>query len=198
MAQSGAGDAGIQGHDTEWDRRCWSLGTQHRVGQEMLESSDMAQTGAGDAGVWGHGTEWGQTRYCCLGTQHTALAFSMAVSEPCRVMLGSCRDLILREPGQLPGPATTVFPNTVLGIRSGWPGTSAALGEHPPWGSRVRAAGPDRHETTSHRCWVTMALPGQCWWLAVPPQVAGISPPCLGSSGQNSQGRSGPVKAGDW
>lgn len=44
-AQNGVGDAGIQGHDTEWDRRCWSLGTRHRVGpEEILLSGDTTHS----------------------------------------------------------------------------------------------------------------------------------------------------------
>lgn len=46
------------------------------------------------------------------GIQHST------VPEPQRVMLGSCRDLILREPGWLLGAATPVFPKAVLRTRS--------------------------------------------------------------------------------
>lgn len=70
----------------------------------------------------------------CAGIQHGTVP-------QLGVMLGSCRDLILGEPHHA-GP-----PNAVLGNRSQVARDPGSTGPAASPGSRLRAAGPDRHET---------------------------------------------------
>lgn len=70
----------------------------------------------------------------CAGIQHGTVP-------QLGVMLGSCRDLILGEPHHA-GP-----PNAVLGNRSQVAKVPGSTGPAASPGSRLRAAGPDRHET---------------------------------------------------
>lgn len=73
-------------------------------------------------------------------------------------------------------------------LGTGWPGTSAAPGEQPAWGSRLGTAYPDTGQR-SHWYQVPTAARGGCWWPAAPLQGAATPLPWSGSSGENDMGR---------
>lgn len=127
------------------------------------------------------------------------MTFSMAVSQPYRVMLGSCRDLILREPGQLPGPATT---NSLPKHSAGnWERVARDLGSTRRASTLGEQGEGSRSRQTRDN--ITPVL-GHCG-TARTVLVAGSTstgrwdlPTLAGLLWTNSQGSSGPVEVGEW